>query len=204
MRKFEDFIFKCVERALSRRQPHRIGEVSSYDPKTHAIKLTRQPEGIETGFMPHHALHVGNGWGVMVGAQVGDQYVLGHVNGDVEVPFVAARIFSDKDKPPQVKAGEILFQHEKTNKVFFDQDGNLNIVGSAGAKQVVTLAKDGSVTVGDSGGATIVLKTGTILSTDKKGGQVYQENGNVHLGSKDTTNPVSTVAGPSTHVFAIV
>lgn len=145
MRQFEDFIFKCVERALSRRQPQRIGVVSSYDPKTHAIKLMRQPESIETGFLPHHALHVGNGWGVMVGAQVGDQYVLGHVNGDVEVPYIAARIFSDKDKPPVVKSGEILAQHQKGHKLFFAEDGSVTLYHAAVGGNI-TFDKDGNLT----------------------------------------------------------
>lgn len=161
MRAMEDFIFRCVERALSRRQPHRIGEVSSYDPQTHSSKLIRQPEGIETGFMPHHAHHVGNGWGVLVGPQVGDQFVLGHVNGDVEVPFIAARLFSDKDKPPVVQSGEILAQHQKGHKLFFKQDGTVTLYHAAAGGNV-TFDPNGNLTVDAINKTLTVNSTGTV------------------------------------------
>lgn len=139
-----------VAKALANLHPHRIGLVSSYDPQTHSSKVTRQPEGVETGFMPHHALHIGNGWGVLVGAQVGDQYVIGHVMGDVDVPFIAGRLFSDQEKPPQVQAGEILLQHEKGHKFFFAQDGSVTWLHAAA---------NGSIAWDANGNLTLDSKT---------------------------------------------
>src|SRR5206468_6584762 len=47
--------------------------------------------------------------------------------GDLEQPRVTNRVHSDEDKPPEVKAGEILMQHERGHKIFFDKDGNVNV-----------------------------------------------------------------------------
>ena len=173
-----DLVHRIVERSLSRRQPHRVATVSSYDPNTHSAKFMRMPESIETGFLPLNPTHVGNGWGVMNGPQVGDQYVLGFINGDVEVPFVVARLFSDKDKPPVVQSGEMLWMHQKGHYLKADADGNFtlyhaavggtmkfdpagNITHDANGKSVVVQTKgSGSVTVNNSGTGGVSLSGG--------------------------------------------
>jgi uncharacterized protein involved in type VI secretion and phage assembly len=118
----------------------------------------RQPEGIETGFLPLHGLAIGNAWGVLAGAQIGDQYVLGFVNGDIEVPFVAARLFSDQEKPPTVQAGEILAQHQKGSLMFFKQDGSVQHTANQGmtitAGQAVTINNGAPMSITGGGNLT--------------------------------------------------
>lgn len=161
-----------IARALTQIHPHRIGVVSSYDPATHSVKLLRQPEGVETGFLPLNAHHIGNGWGVMVGPQIGDQFVIGHVLGDVDTPFIAGRLFSDQEKPPSVQSGEMLFQHQKGHKLFFDQNGGVTIYHAA---------KGGVMAFDASGNITHDAK-GANITVQSAGGNIAL-NGNVDINS---------------------
>jgi hypothetical protein len=42
-----------IHRAMQKpHKPSRVGLVSSYDPKQHAVKVQLQPEGTQTGWIP--------------------------------------------------------------------------------------------------------------------------------------------------------
>ena len=65
----------------------RIATISSYDLGNHAVKVTVQPIDPEVGitesnWMPLGAIGIGNGWGVAVGPQIGDQVLVVFENGD--------------------------------------------------------------------------------------------------------------------------
>ena len=120
-----NLIYQCIDHAMSRQMHPRIGIVSSYDPATHSVKLMRQPENIETGFIPLPSHAIGSGWGIVTGPQVGDQFVMGFVGGDVEVPFIAGRLFSDQEKPPTVQSGEILMKHQSGSSIAMRADGSV-------------------------------------------------------------------------------
>lgn len=120
-----NLIYQCIDHAMSRQMHPRIGIVSSYDPATHSVKLMRQPENIETGFIPLPSHAIGSGWGIVTGPQVGDQFVMGFVGGDVEVPFIAGRLFSDQEKPPTVQSGEILMKHQSGSSITFHANGSV-------------------------------------------------------------------------------
>lgn len=47
------------------------GLVSSYDPKNHLAKVTFQPWGYESGWLPIHTSHIGQTYGYAVGLQTG-------------------------------------------------------------------------------------------------------------------------------------
>lgn len=49
----------------------RHGLVTSYDPKTHLAKVTFQPDGEESSWLPIEEGHSGNGWGILVGLSAG-------------------------------------------------------------------------------------------------------------------------------------
>lgn len=155
----ENLIFRCLERFWSSKYNERYGVVTSYDPEKHAAKVKIQPSGQETGWIPIHAHHVGNGWGVMVGLQVGDQVKLSHQEGDFEVAEVTNRVHSDEDKPPKVESGEILFKHKDGGSIKFDKDKNITWAGANG--QVIKTDKDGN--------CDVTLKTSTNSSASKKG-----------------------------------
>lgn len=125
-------IYRCIDQAMARYSHPRVGTVTSYDPKTHSVKLSRQPEGIETGFIPLGSHAIGNGWGIVSGAQIGDQFVMGFINGDIEVPFIMSRLFSDQETPPSVNAGELVIKHQSGSTIKMAQDGSVTQVANQG------------------------------------------------------------------------
>ena len=59
------------ERGMTRRYNERHGLVTSYDPKKHLAKVTFQPDGEESGWIPIEEAHMGNGWGILRGLSPG-------------------------------------------------------------------------------------------------------------------------------------
>ncbi len=114
---------------------------TAYNPQTHAVKGIIQPHGIESGWVPLAALHVGNGFGIAVGPRVGDPKKLdGQVfdlhfdGGDPDTLVAHHRQFSNTEKPPVVQSGEMLLQHESGNKVFFAADKSVTVLGQNGSQ----------------------------------------------------------------------
>jgi phage baseplate assembly protein gpV len=141
----ENLIFRCLERFWASKYNARYGVVTSYDPEKHAAKVKIKPFDVETGWLPIQAHHVGNGWGIVVGLQIGDQVKITHNNGDFEIGEITARVHDDESKPPQVKSGEILIKHEKAGSFFLDKDKNITWSGANG--QIIKTDKKGNTSV---------------------------------------------------------
>ena len=122
-----NLIRREVMRAMQQYARPRVGVVTSYDPEQHAVKVQLQPEGHETDWIPIASHHIGNGFGVMVAPKVGEQVEVGFQEGDPESPRVMGRLFSDKDKPPKIEAGEVYLKHESGSCIYFDKNGTVHI-----------------------------------------------------------------------------
>ena len=57
--------------------------------------------------MPLGAIGIGNGWGVAVGPQIGDQVLVVFEGGDFSSGTIVARVFSVAQQAPAVPSGEI-------------------------------------------------------------------------------------------------
>ena len=123
-----NFIHREIDRRVTGKQSRRLGEVTSYDKKAHAVKLKIQPEGHETGWVPLNVIGVGNKWGVVIGAEVGDQYEADFQEGDFEVGRITARVHSDEQKPPEVESGEIAHVTHFNHQILMKKDGSISIV----------------------------------------------------------------------------
>lgn len=181
----ENLIFRCLERFWATKYNTRYGEVTAYDPKKHAAKVKIQPGGQETGWIPIHVHHVGDGWGVLVGHQIGDQVEIGHQEGDFETAAVTKRLHSDKDKPPKVESGEILMKHEKAGQLFFDKDKNITWTGANG--QVIKTDKKGNTSLSlkvsdkkDADGGSPTFTVSMTDQNDKKHVITIDKNGITH------------------------
>jgi phage baseplate assembly protein gpV len=134
----ENLILSTVERVLAGRRSERHGLVTSYDPDKHLAKVTFMPEGQESGWLPIETGHIGNGFGIAIGLttgdgkSTGDQVIVRYQEGDFESGKIVQRVHSDKEKPPKVESGEMVFWHEKGQRIFFKKDGSLEIRGSDG------------------------------------------------------------------------
>ncbi len=69
-----------------------FGIVSAVDPVAHACKVTLQPDGVETGWIPDAALACGS-LRVSSPCEVGTQVKCTPTEGDAEHPVIVARVF---------------------------------------------------------------------------------------------------------------
>ncbi|MEB0167947.1 phage baseplate assembly protein V [Pseudomonas sp. CCC4.4] len=146
----------------------RKGTISGYDPSSHSVKVTVQPEGFDTGWIQLSALGVGNGWGVVTGPQLGDEVSVSFDGGDPNLGHVTGRYFNDGAPPPAVPSGETWIVHRSGSLLKFHNDGSVEIKSAAGMTYTATqhqfhgpISVDNSVTVtgGDVVADTISLKT---------------------------------------------
>lgn len=135
----ENIILRVIERWYASRYSERHGLVTSYDPEKYLAKVTFQPEGQESGWLPIETGHIGNGYGIAIGLttgdgkETGDQVIVRYQEGDIESGKIVQRVHSDKEKPPRVESGEMVQWHEKGSKIFFAKDGSLTITDGKGA-----------------------------------------------------------------------
>ncbi len=155
----------------------RHGVVTSVDPVAHAVKVTIQPEGLETGWIPDGAIAAA-GLKIACPSEIGTQVLVVPVEGDAEHPIVVARVFDVAATAPispatgrQVQPGEIGFFQSNGNYFHLAKDG-LHIKGS--------LSVDGSVIVSGD-----VTGSGVSLAQHRHGGV---QSGNANTFAPSATN----------------
>ena len=153
--------------------------ISSYDSSNHAVKVTVEPTDpgdapTESNWMPLGAIGIGNGWGVAVGPQIGDQVMVVFEHGDFSSGTIVSRIFSVAQKAPAVPSGEIWAVHSTgsfikmvtSGDVDVSTAGNLNatVAGNMAATVTgnMTSAVSGNASVTATGSATIKAATAVV------------------------------------------
>lgn len=132
----------AAEEALSRATT-RHGTITGYDPDNHAVKVSIQPEGTLTGWLPLKALWIGNGWGMFAAPSIGDAVEIDFQEADGGVGSVGWRFFNDLERPLSVPAGEFWLVHKHGQSVKLTTDGALILDDGAGA--VIKLKGDGNI-----------------------------------------------------------
>ncbi|AJG19079.1 Phage-related baseplate assembly protein [Cupriavidus basilensis] len=127
----------------------RLATISSYDASSHAVKVTLEPRdpGVpptESNWMPLGAIGIGNGWGVAVGPQIGDQVLVVFEYGDFSSGTIVSRIFSVAQQAIAVPSGEIWAVHETGSFVKLVTNGDVDI--NAAGKITVTAVQEISLT----------------------------------------------------------
>lgn len=75
--------------------------VSNVDPARHMVRVTLQPEGVLSGWIPDaSAMSGGGGFGVIAPCAIGDQVHVSFAHGDADNGRIIGRIFSTMDMPP--------------------------------------------------------------------------------------------------------
>ena len=131
----------------------RHGLVTAVDPTNHAVKVSLQPEGIVTGWLPDPGVACA-GLRICCPCEVGTQVLTVPVEGDAEHPVIVARIFDTVMSPPispatgqPVQPGEIGFflssgnyLHLSTKGLFLKGqvvlDGSLQVSGDVVSKSI--------------------------------------------------------------------
>lgn len=173
----EELVRRIVDQTLSR-QPHpQSAVISAYDPNRHAVKATLQPQNVESGWMPIATAHVGNGFGLAIGPQIGDQIIVGFHEGDIDSPFMMGRLHSDQERPPVAQAGEIVLQ---------SASGFLLKVAADGTVSLTTNGHDLTI---NAGGGNIHLNSAKLFHNAKDVGDDHKHGG-ITVGGQNTDVPV--------------
>lgn len=140
--------------------------ISSYDPDSHAVKVTLQPVDPDVGqqdsnWMPLGAIGIGNGWGVAVGPQIGDQVLVVYEHGDFTSGIIVARIFSVEQSAPAVPSGEIWALHQSGSFIKLVSNGDINVTTKGNLTAVVA----GDMTATVAGNASITSKMASIVAS---------------------------------------
>ena len=125
--------------ALDRGQGQpRFGIVTSIDPLRYAARVTLQPEGVLTGWLPVLTPWAGNGWGIACLPQPGTQVLVLAQEGDAEHGVIAGPAYSDTTQPPNAPAGELWLVHKSGSSVKLANDGQIHINGNVIVNGTIT------------------------------------------------------------------
>jgi phage baseplate assembly protein V len=103
----------------------RVAVVTSVDPATFTARVTVQPEGVLSGWLPITSPWVGNGWGLVCAPAPGDQVVVIWQDGDAEQGVVVGRLWSNAALPPTAPAGELWLLHRTGSFLKLHNDGSI-------------------------------------------------------------------------------
>jgi phage baseplate assembly protein gpV len=107
----------------------RFGLVTSVDPTTATARVTLQPEGVLTGWLPLLTPWVGKGWGLVCPPSPGDQVLVIPQEGDAEHGLIVAATWSDQTTPPAAPSGEFWLVHKSGSSLKLQNDGTIQIQG---------------------------------------------------------------------------
>ncbi|KAF1004108.1 MAG: hypothetical protein GAK36_00133 [Pseudomonas sp.] len=105
----------------------RTGTITGYDPVNGVVKVAIQPEGRETNWIKLDCPGVGNGWGVQIGPQIGDEVTVSFESGDPNLGKVTARHTNSLNLPMPVPSGDIWMVHESGSRLKFNADGTVTL-----------------------------------------------------------------------------
>jgi uncharacterized protein involved in type VI secretion and phage assembly len=144
----------------------KYGLITAWQLNPFSVKVTLQPEGEETGWIPYKTVWSGPGWGMVATPVQGGQVLVLFQEGHHEAGVAIGGLFSDADKPPQITAdpagGEFFLVHAKGQTVQMTNDGAVKILGSGG--QTLAMDADGNITSTGSWKHTGIFKaTGDVV-----------------------------------------
>ena len=122
----------------------RLGNISSYDPANHAVRVQLQPEGNVTGWIPLLTPWSGNGWGMFCAPTVGDMVEVQFQEADHDAAMCCLRLYNDQNRPLTVPSGEFWVVHKSGAFFKLLTSGAATFSDAHGA--TVTLNGDGSIT----------------------------------------------------------
>lgn len=123
----------------------RFGIVTSYNQNDGTAKVTIQPEGTQTGWLPVLSQSVGAGWGIHVPLKTGEQVLVLPHDGDADNGVIVGRCYSDKMLPPASAGSDIVVRSSNGAIITLSTNGHIKLVDAAGASYELT--NDGNMTV---------------------------------------------------------
>lgn len=108
----------------------RTGTISSYDPSNGVVKVLIQPEGRESNWMKLDCPGVGNGWGMQIGPQIGDEVTVSFDSSDPNLGKVTARHTNSQNLPLAVPSGELWMVHPTGSIFKLHNDGSVELIAN--------------------------------------------------------------------------
>lgn len=159
MDQFLQGIMSRVQDMIDRVARPRWGIVASVDPVRMAVKVTLQPDGVLSGWLPIASNAAGAGWGVQSVPTVGDQaYIvpdMGSQNNGVVVGFAHSDAARAADVPASIGsggvpntttaprvAGEMVMTHKSGSTVRLCADGSIYMRGDVNIEGNLRVNKD--------------------------------------------------------------
>jgi hypothetical protein len=107
----------------------RLATVTSVNPQSATVRVTLQPEGVLTGWLPVLSPWIGAGWGMYCPPSPGDQVLVLAQEGDAEHGIIVGRAFSDQQVPPATPVGELWLMHKSGSFIKLQNDGTIQMQG---------------------------------------------------------------------------
>ncbi|HEX3401097.1 MAG TPA: phage baseplate assembly protein V [Acetobacteraceae bacterium] len=107
----------------------RFGTVTSVNPVAATARVTLQPEGVLSGWLPVLSPWIGAGWGICCPPSPGDQVLVLAQEGDAEHGVIVGRSFSSTQNPPATPVGELWLVHSSGSFVKLQNDGTIRMHG---------------------------------------------------------------------------
>ncbi|MGH6958066.1 MAG: phage baseplate assembly protein V, partial [Caulobacteraceae bacterium] len=161
--------------ALTLRATTRVGLVTSYDAATHAAKVTLQPEGTLSGWLPVGTPRAGAGAGMALAPNAGDQVMVHFLEDDPDSGVVGLRLYSTRDPPPAAPAGQMWIVDDAGTSIKLTNDGNLALAAPNGAC-AVAVSGQGMDVSGPNGNLSV---SGTLGTAQGASGSFTAQSGQI-------------------------
>ena len=107
----------------------RFGVVTSVDPARYAARVSLQPEGVLTGWLPVLSMWTGASWGAVCLPAPGEQVLIVPQEGDAEHGVIVGASYSDSSRAPAAPVGELWLVHRSGAKLQLCNDGTVRVNG---------------------------------------------------------------------------
>lgn len=107
----------------------RFATITSVNPKNATAKVTLQPEGVLSGWLPLISPWIGAGWGMCCPPSPGDQVLVVAQEGDAEHGIIIGCAFSNHQTPPETPIGELWLVHKSGSSIKLQNDGTVRVYG---------------------------------------------------------------------------
>jgi hypothetical protein len=107
----------------------RFATVTSVNPEAATVRVTLQPEGVLTGWLPVLSPWIGAGWGMYAPPSPGDQVLVLAQEGEAEHGVIIGCAFSSAQTPPTTPVGELWLVHCAGSFIKLRNDGTIQMQG---------------------------------------------------------------------------
>lgn len=128
-------IIRKVQEILSRKRFMDYGVVIKFDEKNYTARI-KLSDGTETGWLRVGTPLAGDGFGIFLPPQPGDEVVVVFPGGEPGEGFIGWRLWG-KDSPPAGKPKEIVIKHWSGCAIKITEDGSIEL-GEGPVSGVIT------------------------------------------------------------------